>query len=198
MSFELPKLPFSTSALEPTMSAETLEYHHNKHHAGYVKKLNELILGTKFQDLSLEEIIKGANGPMLENAGQHWNHSFFWKSLTPTQRDQPPEIFAALEKDFHSIENFMLSFKQAGMGVFGSGWVSLVKKNGSLAIVTTRNGETPISDQQTPLLICDLWEHAYYLDYRNERAKYIDNFFRLANWDFATQNLSRLDSSIAA
>ena len=188
MAFKLPELPYSIDALKPHISAETLEYHHGKHHKAYVDKLNELTAGTKFADAPLEEIVKGAEpGPLLNNSGQHFNHSFYWKSLSPKAGGEPKGPVAdAIKKGFGDFAAFKKKFSEAATGHFGSGWAWLVRaKDGSIQVVATHDAGCPIREGQTPILTCDVWEHAYYIDYRNARAKYVEAFWNIVNWDFA-------------
>ncbi len=192
MAFELPKLPYAKNALAPHISEETLEYHYGKHHAAYVNKLNELVANTRFAAMPLEEIIKNADqGPLFNNAAQHWNHSFYWNCLAPKAGGKPNGgRAAAIERDFKSFEAFVAQFSDAAVSQFGSGWAWLVRKNdGSLAIEKTSNAENPLTRDLRPLLVCDVWEHAYYIDYRNARAKYVEAFWNLVNWKFVTANL---------
>ena len=192
MSIELPPLPYAKTALEPHISAETLEYHHDKHHATYVANLNKMIAGTEFENMSLDDIVKKAPaGGMFNNAAQIWNHTFYFEGLTPNGGGEPSGALAdAINKAFGSFEGFKEKFAAAGAGNFGSGWTWLVKKaDGSVEIVNTDDAETPITmDGVTPLLTMDVWEHAYYVDYRNARPKYIENFFNVINWDFVAKN----------
>ncbi|RXJ70039.1 superoxide dismutase [Fe] [Halarcobacter ebronensis] len=190
MTHELMKLPYSLDALEPLMSKETLEYHYGKHHQTYVTKLNGLIEGTKYENLSLEDIIKSSEGGIFNNAAQVFNHDFFWKGLTPNGSKIPSSVEAALSEAFGSVDKFKEDFTNAAVNHFGSGWVWLVKNSsGKLEIVATANAKTPITDGLTPLLTCDVWEHAYYIDTRNARPKYLENFWNLVNWDFVAENL---------
>jgi superoxide dismutase, Fe-Mn family len=192
MAFELPKLPYPQNALAPYISEETLEYHHGKHHAAYVKKLNELIANTKFAKMQLEEIIKTADkGPTFNNAAQHWNHSFYWNCLAPKAGGEPSgKLAAAIDRNFKSFAEFVKEFSTAATEQFGSGWAWLVqKKDGSLAIEKANNAENPLVHNERPLLTCDVWEHAYYIDYRNARPKYVEAFWNLVNWEFVASNL---------
>jgi Fe-Mn family superoxide dismutase len=201
MAFTLPPLPFAADALEPHMSAATFSFHHAKHHQAYVTNLNNLIAGTEFEKLSLEEIIhKTAGNPdkagIFNNAAQVWNHTFFWHSLSPKGGKQPGgELAARLEKSFGSFDKFKEQFKAAAVSQFGSGWAWLVEENGELKITKTGNAETPLTKGQKPLLTVDVWEHAYYLDFQNRRPDFVDSFLNnLANWEFAAQNLGKSDS----
>jgi superoxide dismutase, Fe-Mn family len=191
MSFELPALPFESNALEPHISAETLSFHHGKHHATYVTNLNNLVPGTEFEGKSLEEIITSAPaGGVFNNAAQIWNHTFYWNSLSPNGGGVPTGALAdAINKAFGSFDEFKAKFSTSAATNFGSGWTWLVKNaDGSVEIVNTSNAGCPLTDGKTPLLTCDVWEHAYYVDYRNARPKYVEAFWNLANWEFAAQN----------
>ena len=191
MAYELPALPYGKSDLAPHISAETLEYHHGKHHAAYVAKLNELLAGDSSK--SLEELVKTTSGGVFNQAAQVWNHTFYWHSMKPNGGGAPSGALAdALVKHFGSVQDFVAKFKAAAMGQFGSGWAWLVAGGGKLEIVATGNAGCPLTDGKTPLLTCDVWEHAYYVDFRNARAKYLDVFFdRLVNWDFVAANLAK-------
>lgn len=191
MKHELPALPYAQDALQPTISAETLEYHYGKHHQAYVTNLNNLIEGTEFANLSLEDIVSKASGGIFNNAAQVWNHTFYWNSLSPQGGSNPSGALAdQINSTFGSVDAFKEQFSKAGATQFGSGWVWLVKKaDGSLAIYSTANAECPLTQGDTPLLTCDVWEHAYYIDYRNARPKYLEAFWNLVNWDFAASNL---------
>ncbi len=191
MEHKLPELPYAKDALAPHISAETLEYHYGKHHAAYVANLNKLIPGTEFADLSLEEIIKRATGGIFNNAAQVWNHTFYWNSLSPKGGGEPTGALAdAIAKSFSSFAAFKEKLTAAATSQFGSGWAWLVKNpDGSLAVEQTSNAATPLRDGKKPLLTVDVWEHAYYVDYRNARPKYVEAIWKLLNWDFAQQNL---------
>ena len=194
MAFELPELPYPLNALEPYISQETLEYHHGKHHKAYVNKLNELIPNTEYAKMSLEEIVlKAPQGPIFNNAAQVWNHTFYWHCMKPKGGGKPSgELASAIEQAFESYEKFQKEFTEAGMTQFGSGWAWLVKNSqGKLEIVKTGNAGNPLTDKKTPILTCDVWEHAYYIDTRNDRGKYINNFWQIVNWDFAAKNFTR-------
>lgn len=194
MPFQLPELNYSKDALAPHISAETMEYHYGKHHKAYVDKLNTLIDGTPNAEKSLEEIIKTSTGGVFNNAAQVWNHTFYWNSLSPEGGGEPTgELATAINKEWGSFQAFKEAFSTAAAGQFGSGWAWLVKKaNGTLAIITTSNAETPLTQKdQTALLTCDVWEHAYYVDYRNARPKYVEAFWNLVNWGFAEQNYKK-------
>ena len=193
MAFELPELPYSRDALAPHISEETLDYHYGKHHKTYVDKLNGMVEGTDMADKSLEEIIKNADGGVFNNAAQIWNHTFYWHSLSPNGGGAPTgAIGEAIDKSFGSLDAFKEEFASSAAGNFGSGWTWLVQKaDGDLAIVNTSNAETPLTDDgATPLLTVDVWEHAYYIDYRNSRPDYLKAFWELVNWEFAEANLS--------
>lgn len=192
MSFELPALPYEKNALEPHISAETLEYHYGKHHNTYVVNLNNLIKGTEFEGKSLEEIIKTSTGGIFNNAAQVWNHTFYWHCLSPKGGNAPTGAVAdAINKAFGSFEAFKEELTKSAVGNFGSGWTWLVKKaDGSLAIVNTSNAATPLTSGDKPLLTVDVWEHAYYIDYRNARPKYLESFWALVNWEFVVKNLA--------
>lgn len=191
MPFELPQLPFAMDALAPHISKETLEYHYGKHHAAYVNKLNGLVVGTEFENMSLEEIIQKSSGGVFNNAAQIWNHTFYWHSLSPQGGGEPTgELAEKVTADFGSFDALKETFTKAALTQFGSGWAWLVKDdNGKLSVCATANADTPLTDGKTPLLTCDVWEHAYYIDTRNARAEYLKNFWALANWDFAASNL---------
>lgn len=190
MAFELPALPYEKNALEPHISAETLDFHHGKHHNTYVVNLNNLVPGTEFEGKSLEEIIKSSTGGVFNNAAQIWNHTFYWHCLSPNGGGAPTGKLAdAINAKFGSFDAFKEAFTKSAIGNFGSSWTWLVKKaDGSVDIVNTSNAATPLTTQDKPLLTCDLWEHAYYIDYRNARPKYIETFWNLVNWEFASKN----------
>ncbi len=193
MAFELPELPYAKNALEPHISEETLEYHYGKHHQAYVTNLNNLLEGTPDADKSLEEVIKSSSGGVFNNAAQIWNHTFYWNCLSPNGGGAPTgPVAEAIDKAFGSFDKFKEEFSKSAVGNFGSGWTWLVKKgDGSVAIVNTSNAGTPLTESgQTALLTCDVWEHAYYIDYRNLRPKYVEAFWNLVNWDFVNQNFA--------
>ncbi|MFS7187570.1 superoxide dismutase [Fe] [Serratia proteamaculans] len=192
MSFELPALPYEKNALEPHISAETLEYHYGKHHNAYVVNLNNLLKGSKFEELSLEAIIKASDGGIFNNAAQVWNHSFYWHCLSPQGGGEPQgKLATAINQAFGSFAAFREQFSDAAVKNFGAGWTWLVKKpDGSLAIVNTSNAATPLTGEDKPLLTVDVWEHAYYIDYRNARPAYLENFWALVNWAFVEKNLA--------
>lgn len=191
MKHELPELPFAQNALEPHISAETLQYHHGKHHAKYVSNLNELISGTELEHRPLEEIVQKASGKVFNNAAQAWNHAFYWNCLSPDGGGEPAGPLAALiDQQLGSLDQLKQQFTDAATSLFGSGWAWLVKDAaGNLAIQQGPNAETPIRDGGTPILTCDVWEHAYYIDYRNARPKYLEEIWKIVNWDFAAGNL---------
>jgi superoxide dismutase, Fe-Mn family len=194
MFFELPPLPYPKDALKPYISEETIQYHYGKHHKGYVDKLNK-ILETKpeEQEKSLEEIIKDSSGPLFNNAAQVWNHNFYWKCLTPKGKKKTEKNLAKkIDSTFGSFDEFKTKFKEQAVNNFGSGWTWLVKKkDGSLAIVNTGNAQNPMTNGDKPLLTVDVWEHAYYIDYRNERGKYVDNIWQIINWDFVESQFEK-------
>ncbi|MCF1427513.1 MAG: superoxide dismutase [Fe] [Shewanella sp.] len=193
MAFELPVLPYAMNALEPHISQETLEYHYGKHHNTYVVKLNGLIEGTDLEGKSLEEIVKSSTGGIFNNAAQVWNHTFYWHCLAPKAGGEPTgAITDAINADFGSFDAFKAKFNDSAVNNFGSSWTWLVKKaDGSLDIVNTSNAATPLTEAGvTPLLTVDLWEHAYYIDYRNLRPDYLANFWQLVNWEFVNANFA--------
>jgi len=191
MAFTLPPLPYDLDALAPHISKETLEFHYGKHHQAYVTNLNNLVPGTEFESSSLEEIIKKASGGVFNNAAQVWNHTFYWNSLSPKGGGEPTgALLTAINAKWSSVAAFKEAFTKSAAGNFGSGWTWLVKKpDGSLDIVNTSNAATPLTGSDVPLLTCDVWEHAYYIDYRNARPKYLEHFWNLVNWGFAAKNL---------
>jgi Fe-Mn family superoxide dismutase len=190
MEHKLPKLPFNEDALEPVISKETIEFHYGKHHQAYVDNLNKLIAGTEFEDMELEEIIMKSGGGIFNNAAQVFNHTFYWNCLAPNGGGKPEgKLAEAIDEAFGSFEKFKELFSAKAVGTFGSGWAWLVKnQDGALEIVSTGNADNPLTKGQTPLLTCDVWEHAYYIDYRNARAKYVEAFWNLLNWDFVAGN----------
>jgi Fe-Mn family superoxide dismutase len=193
MSFTLPELPYAKDALAPHISAETIEFHYGKHHQTYVDKLNGLVEGTELESQSLEDIVKSSEGGVFNNAAQVWNHTFYWNCLSPNGGGSPTGPVAdAINAAFGSFDAFKEQFTNSAINNFGSGWTWLVKKaDGSVAIVNTSNAATPLTDASvTPILTVDVWEHAYYVDYRNARPKYMDAFWALVNWDFVNQNFS--------
>ncbi|MEO5344430.1 MAG: superoxide dismutase [Fe] [Gammaproteobacteria bacterium SHHR-1] len=193
MAHELPVLPYAIDALEPVISKETLEFHHGKHHNTYVTNLNNLVPGTEFENASLEDIILKSEGGIFNNAAQVWNHSFYWNCLRgPSDSNAPSgELAAAIDQAFGSFDEFKQKFAASAAGNFGSGWTWLVKNSdGSLEIFNTSNAGTPMTSGKQALLTVDVWEHAYYIDYRNARPKYLEAFWQLVNWDFVASNLA--------
>jgi len=192
MEHTLPPLPYAHDALAPHISKETLEFHHDKHHQTYVTNLNNLIKGTEFENASLEEIVKKSSGGIFNNAAQVWNHTFYWESMKPNGGGQPTGALAdAINAKWGSFDKFKEEFTKVAVGTFGSGWGWLVKKaDGSLDLVSTSNAATPLTTDAKPLLTCDVWEHAYYIDYRNARPKYVEAFWNVVNWDFASKNFA--------
>ena len=190
MEHTLPVLPYAIDALQPHMSKETLEFHHGKHHQTYVTNLNNLVKGTEFEQASLVDIVKRSSGPVFNNAAQIWNHTFFWNCLTPTTSGHPTgALAAAIDAKWGSLAAFQEAFTKSALGNFGSGWTWLVKKaDGSVDIVNTSNAATPLSGADVPLLTCDVWEHAYYIDHRNRRPDFLAAFWKLTNWTFAEHN----------
>lgn len=191
MEHKLPALPYAKDSLAPNISAETLEYHYGKHHKTYVDNLNKLILGTEFEKMSLEEIIKKSSSGVFNNAAQIWNHTFYWNCLSPQGGGEPSGTVASIiAKNFGSFVQFKEKFTSAAMTLFGSGWTWLIKNpDSSLTIEAASNAGNFLRENKTPILTCDLWEHAYYIDYRNARAKYLEAFWNLVNWKYAEQNI---------
>jgi len=191
MAHTLPELPYAKNALAPHLSEETFDYHYAKHHNAYVVNLNNLIAGTEFESASLEDIVRKSTGGVFNNAAQVWNHTFYWNSMAPNAGGEPSGKLAdAINAKWGSVAAFKEAFNKSAAGNFGSGWTWLVKKpDGSLDIVNTSNAATPLTTADVPLLTCDVWEHAYYIDYRNARPKYLESFWTLANWAFASKNL---------
>jgi len=192
MEHKLPELPYALDALAPTISKETLEFHYGKHHQTYVTNLNNLIKGTEFENATLEEIVKKSSGGIFNNAAQVWNHTFYWNGMAPKAGGEPKGALAdAINKQWGSFAKFKEEFTKTAVGTFGSGWAWLVKKaDGSLGLVSTSNAATPLTTADKPLLTCDVWEHAYYIDYRNARPKYVESFWGLVNWDFVAKNFA--------
>ncbi len=190
MAHTLPPLPYAMDALAPIISKETLEFHYGKHHQTYVTNLNNLIPGTEFESASLEEIVKKSSGGVFNNAAQIWNHTFYWNSMAPNAGGEPTGKLAdAINAKWGSVAAFKEAFNKSAAGNFGSGWTWLVKKpDGSVDIVNTSNAATPLTTADVPLLTCDVWEHAYYIDFRNARPKYLESFWSLVNWSFAAKN----------
>ncbi len=191
MAIELPPLPFARTALEPNISGETIDYHYGKHHKAYVDNLNKMIEGTEFADMPLEDIIKKSQGGMFNNAAQVWNHTFYWNCLSPDGGGEPTGKLAdAINAAFGDFATFKAEFTKTAIGTFGSGWAWLVQRpDGSVALVSTSNAGTPLTTEDTALMTCDVWEHAYYLDYQNLRPKYLENFWNLVHWDFIAKNM---------
>ena len=190
MALTLPELPYAMDALEPQMSRETLEFHYGKHHKTYVDKANGLLPGTEFENMSLEDIIRKSSGGIFNNVAQIWNHTFFWSCLTPGGSEPSEALQARLNEAFGSVDAFKEKFTTTAINTFGSGWAWLVKTaDGKLDVVSTSNAGNPLTDGHTPLLTCDVWEHAYYIDHRNARPKFLEAFWSLVNWDFVERNL---------
>ncbi|MHB8623961.1 MAG: superoxide dismutase [Sulfuricaulis sp.] len=204
MKHELPALPYAKDALEPHISMETLEFHYGKHHKAYVKKLNELIGGGEFSDAPLEEILLQSTGAIFNNAAQVWNHNFYWNCMSPEGGGAPRgELARAVDAAFQSFTEFKKKFSEAVEGLFGSGWVWLVQSpDGTLAIIGTSNADTPMRSERLALLACDVWEHAYYIDYRNSRPDFLKAWWRVVNWDFVSQrwsgNKPKVEKSLAS
>ena len=192
MAFELPPLPYDRAALEPHISAETIDFHYGKHHQTYVTNLNKLVEGTEFAAMDLETVVRKSSGGMFNNAAQVWNHTFYWNCLKPDGGGEPGgRLGEAITKAFGSFAAFKEQFTATAIGTFGSGWAWLVQRpDGSLALVSTPNAATPLTGNDTPLLTCDVWEHAYYIDYRNARPKYVEAFWNLVNWDFVAGRMA--------
>ncbi len=190
MPFELPDLPYDLNALAPHISEETLDVHWDKHHRTYVNNLNKMIPGTDLEGLSLEEVIKKASGGVFNNAAQIWNHSFYWNCLSPNGGGEPTgALLEAINKQFGSFADFKEKFSKTAITTFGSGWGWLVKnQDGSLDVMSTSNAGTPLTENKQALLTCDVWEHAYYIDYRNRRPEYVEHFWELVNWEFVSKN----------
>ena len=191
MAITLPALPYARDALAPHISAETIDFHYGKHHQAYLDNLNKQIAGTEFENLDLEAIIRKSQGGMFNNAAQVWNHSFYWNCLKPNGGGEPKgKLAEAINAAFGSFQAFKDQFTQTALTTFGSGWAWLVQRpDGSLALVSTSNAATPLTGSDTALLTCDVWEHAYYVDYRNARAKYVEAFWNLVNWDFVASQM---------
>ena len=191
MAFELPALPYARDALAPHISPETIDYHYGKHHQTYVTNLNNLVAGTEFEAMALEDIVRKSNGGMFNNAAQVWNHTFYWHCLSPKGGGEPAgKLGDAIKQAFGSFAQFKEEFTKVALGTFGSGWAWLVQRaDGSLGIVSTSNAATPLTGSDQPLLTCDVWEHAYYVDYRNARPKYLEAFWHLVNWDHAASQM---------
>jgi len=192
MAIELPALPYDRTALEPHISAETIDYHYSKHHQTYVTNLNNLIAGTEFESADLETIVRKSQGGLFNSAAQVWNHTFYWNCLKPNGGGAPTgKLAEAIDDAFGSFDAFKAEFSKTAIGTFGSGWAWLVQRaDGSLALVSTSNAATPLTGTDKPLLTCDVWEHAYYVDYRNARPKYVEAFWNLVNWDFVSAQMT--------
>ncbi|MCG6186664.1 superoxide dismutase [Maribellus maritimus] len=192
MAFELPKLPYANDALEPFISEKTIEFHYGKHHQAYVNNVNNLVTGTEFENKSLEEIIKKAEGGIFNNGAQVWNHTFYFMQFSPEGCKEPKDdLKAAIEAKFGSVENFTAEFSKAAATLFGSGWAWLVKGNGGeLEILQTSNAGNPIRDGKKPILTCDVWEHAYYIDKKNLRPKYIEDFWKILDWKVISERFA--------
>ena len=191
MSIQLPELPYPKTALAPHISEETINFHYGKHHKSYVDKLNGQIENTEWKHANLEEIVKSSSGGIFNNAAQVWNHNFYWNSLSPAghHTNRSTDLTQAIERDFGSLENFKREFTAKALGQFGSGWAWLVNSGGTLKVTSTSNADTPLTSKDKALLTCDIWEHAYYVDYRNARNSYLEAFWNLVNWDFVSRNL---------
>jgi Fe-Mn family superoxide dismutase len=192
LHFELPPLPYAEDALAPIISAETLQFHHGKHHRKYIDTMNQLLEKEAVQAATLEDVVRAAKGKpkLFNNAAQSWNHDFFWHSLSPKGGRPAGALLAQIERDFGSYERFVEAFAKAGNEQFGSGWAWLVKKDGRLEVMATANADTPMAHGVQCVLTVDVWEHAYYIDYRNARPKFLENFWNLVNWEFANKNLA--------
>lgn len=192
MEHKLPELPYAKEALAPHISAETLTFHHDKHHQAYVTKLNELIRGTKFETMTLEDIVKNSEGVIFNNAAQHWNHSFFWKCMSPQKGGYPGgKIGELITRKWGNFDTFKEMFSKQAVANFGSGWTWLIQNNrDDVEIINTSNADNPLKHGHKAVLTLDVWEHAYYIDYRNARADFVKAFWNVANWDFVNQNLT--------
>jgi len=193
LEHKLPTLPYSKEALSPVISPETIDYHYGKHHQAYVNNLNKLIAGTSYEDMTLEEIIKESSGGIFNNAAQVWNHTFYWNCMSPNGGGGPTgKLAEAINEHFGSVDAFKEKFIATAVATFGSGWAWLVKDgDGKLEIVSTSNAGNPLTEGKTPLLTCDVWEHAYYIDYRNARQTYVEKFWDIINWDFVLANFEK-------
>ena len=200
MEYKLPPLPYALDALEPAMSKETLEYHYGKHHRAYVKELNNLTKGSEFENATLEQVIRDSSGPLFNNAAQTWNHTFFWNCMAPRGGGKPTGALAAAISDkWGSYAQFKEAFSKSAISNFGSGWTWLVVRSDGVDIVNTDDADNPMTQGDEPLLTLDVWEHAYYIDYRNERPKFVEAFFKnLVNWNFALRNYENSLSAVAA
>jgi superoxide dismutase, Fe-Mn family len=190
MALTLPDLPYARDALEPHMSRETLDYHYAKHHKAYVDQANKLMAGSEFDGMELDELVRRASGKLFNNVAQAWNHAFFWNCLTPTRAPPGKRLADALVRQYGGVEDFKKQFTESALGVFGSGWTWLVRNpDGSLAVTSTQGAGNPLTMGLKPLLTCDVWEHAYYIDFRNARSTYLEHFWSLCNWAFVERNL---------
>lgn len=190
MKHELPALPYNRDALEPHISARTLEFHYGKHHAAYVNKLNELLQNSPLKDASLEEIVRNAKGGLFNQAAQTWNHTFYWNSMSPKRSEPSGALKKLIDETWGSLDGLKKAFKDTAVGHFGSGWAWLLRDGaGKLSLASTSDAQTPIANGQHPLLTCDVWEHAYYLDYQNARPNYVDHWWEVVNWDHANRSL---------
>ncbi len=191
MEHKLPTLNYELNALEPVLSKETLDFHYGKHLQAYVNNLNSLIKGTKFEDMTLEDIILNSDGGIFNNAAQIWNHTFYFETFTPTKKEVNADLLKAIEAKWNTFDTFVDEMSKASAGLFGSGWAWLVKdSNGELSIVQTANAQTPLTQGLTPLFVIDVWEHAYYIDYRNRRPDYIKEIFNIVDWDLVASRLN--------
>jgi Fe-Mn family superoxide dismutase len=196
MTHTLMDFPFDEDALEPYISKETLDYHHGKHHAGYINNLNRLIKGTEYEDMKLEKIIQTADGGIFNNAAQVYNHNFYFNGMSSKTNAPSQKLVKSIDLNFGSLEEFKEIFLETASGLFGSGWVWLsIDGSGSLLLESFSNAGNPLQSGHTPLLTCDVWEHAYYIDYRNARADYLEKWWELINWDFVSQNLEAYTES---
>lgn len=196
---KLPALPYAMDALAPYISQETLEFHYGKHHATYVNKLNDAVKNTEFANQSLEDIVKNASGPIFNNAAQAWNHAFYWQCLCPPGTPPAGDVLDVIKRKYQSLEHFETEFSTTAANHFGSGWTWLVlDQDGKLAITTTHDADTPLRHGQTPLLTCDVWEHAYYIDYRNARPDYLKAFWKVVNWQFVNEQFIQASRKQAA
>jgi Fe-Mn family superoxide dismutase len=194
MQHQLPELPYPKEALEPNISAETLEFHYGKHHKAYVEKLNELIKGTKFENMDLESIIKSADGPIFNNAAQHWNHTFFWSCMKPDAGGTPSgKVSDLINRKWGDFKKFQDEFSKQAVANFGSGWTWLIQSGDGVEILNTSNAVNPLKEGKKALLTLDVWEHAYYIDYRNARPEFVKAFWNVVNWDFVNKNLGLPD-----
>jgi Fe-Mn family superoxide dismutase len=194
MEHKLPELPYPKEALEPHISAETFEYHYGKHHKAYVTKLNELIKGTKFENMDLESIVKNADGPIFNNAAQHWNHTFFWSCMKPDAGGTPSgKVSELINRKWGDFNKFQDEFSKQAVANFGSGWTWLIQSGDGVEILNTSNAENPLKQDKKALLTLDVWEHAYYIDYRNARPDFVKALWNVVNWDFVNKNLGLPD-----